>query len=176
VEFDILIATDVLYLQDAAYLIDYDLHWNPTRMIQRARRIDRLGSPHDVITNELLRQQLLVYLRDHGRALIDELPDGIHSCLRRDGRRGIFACYRHADRHFWRFWDEWAGFISDNRFEIHEIIRTTPATPRDEEWIAAERQEEALEAIAADILPTIAREGERFTESGSRSAYTGVCW
>lgn len=48
---DLLIATDVLSegqnLQDAQYLVNYDLHWNPVRMIQRAGRIDRLFSPHD---------------------------------------------------------------------------------------------------------------------------------
>ncbi len=42
-------STDVLSegmnLQKARYLINYDLHWNPTRMIQRAGRIDRIGSP-----------------------------------------------------------------------------------------------------------------------------------
>ena len=46
-EIDILFSTDVLSegqnLQDCAYLINYDLHWNPTRMIQRAGRIDRIG-------------------------------------------------------------------------------------------------------------------------------------
>ncbi len=45
----ILMSTDVLSegmnLQKAQYLINYDLHWNPTRMIQRAGRIDRIGSP-----------------------------------------------------------------------------------------------------------------------------------
>lgn len=44
----LLISTDVLSegqnLQDAGYLINADLHWNPVRMIQRAGRIDRLGS------------------------------------------------------------------------------------------------------------------------------------
>ena len=46
---NILLSTDVLSegqnLQSAKYLINYDLHWNPTRMIQRAGRIDRIGSP-----------------------------------------------------------------------------------------------------------------------------------
>jgi superfamily II DNA or RNA helicase len=45
---DLLICTDVLSegqnLQDAGVLINYDLHWNPVRMIQRAGRIDRLGT------------------------------------------------------------------------------------------------------------------------------------
>ena len=50
---DILICTDVLSegqnLQDAGVLINYDLHWNPVRMIQRAGRIDRIGSPYDLL-------------------------------------------------------------------------------------------------------------------------------
>ena len=52
-EIDILVSTDVLSegqnLQDCGYLINYDLHWNPTRMVQRAGRIDRLGSSFDVL-------------------------------------------------------------------------------------------------------------------------------
>lgn len=47
-EIDLLISTDVLSegqnLQDCGYLLNYDLHWNPTRMVQRAGRIDRIGS------------------------------------------------------------------------------------------------------------------------------------
>lgn len=47
-EVDLLVATDVMSegqnLQDCGNLINYDLHWNPTRMVQRAGRIDRLGS------------------------------------------------------------------------------------------------------------------------------------
>jgi superfamily II DNA or RNA helicase len=52
-EIDILMSTDVLSegqnLQTAKYVINYDLHWNPTRMIQRAGRIDRIGSPYKKI-------------------------------------------------------------------------------------------------------------------------------
>jgi hypothetical protein len=52
-EIDILLSTDVLSegqnLQDCGYLINYDLHWNPTRMVQRAGRIDRLGSSFDTL-------------------------------------------------------------------------------------------------------------------------------
>ena len=50
---NIILSTDVLSegqnLQSAKYLINYDLHWNPTRMIQRAGRIDRIGSPYKEI-------------------------------------------------------------------------------------------------------------------------------
>lgn len=50
---DLLIATDCLSegqnLQDADCLINYDIHWNPVRLIQRFGRIDRIGSPHKKI-------------------------------------------------------------------------------------------------------------------------------
>jgi hypothetical protein len=53
-EVDVLISTDVLSegqnLQDADCVVNYDLHWNPTRMVQRVGRIDWLGSTHDEIS------------------------------------------------------------------------------------------------------------------------------
>ena len=52
-EIDILIATDCISegqnLQDCDYLINYDIHWNPVRIIQRFGRIDRIGSKNQVI-------------------------------------------------------------------------------------------------------------------------------
>jgi superfamily II DNA or RNA helicase len=52
-QIDLLITTDTLSegvnLQDADTLINYDLHWNPLRLIQRAGRIDRIGSEHEEI-------------------------------------------------------------------------------------------------------------------------------
>ena len=52
-EIDILIATDCISegqnLQDCDYLVNYDIHWNPVRIIQRFGRIDRIGSPNTSI-------------------------------------------------------------------------------------------------------------------------------
>lgn len=52
-EIDILIATDCISegqnLQDCDYLINYDIHWNPVRIIQRFGRVDRLGSRNQQI-------------------------------------------------------------------------------------------------------------------------------
>lgn len=52
-EIDILIATDCISegqnLQDCDYLINYDIHWNPVRIIQRFGRVDRLGSRNEQI-------------------------------------------------------------------------------------------------------------------------------
>jgi superfamily II DNA/RNA helicase len=50
---DTLIATDVLSeglnMQECNRIINYDLHWNPVRLIQRFGRIDRIGTDHEVI-------------------------------------------------------------------------------------------------------------------------------
>ena len=52
-EIDLLIATDCISegqnLQDCDYLINYDIHWNPVRIIQRFGRIDRIGSKNEKI-------------------------------------------------------------------------------------------------------------------------------
>lgn len=52
-DIDILIATDVISegqnLQDCDYLVNYDIHWNPVRIIQRFGRIDRIGSRNEKI-------------------------------------------------------------------------------------------------------------------------------
>lgn len=52
-EIDLLIATDCISegqnLQDCDYLVNYDIHWNPVRIIQRFGRIDRIGSKNNQI-------------------------------------------------------------------------------------------------------------------------------
>ena len=52
-EIDLLIATDCISegqnLQDCDWLVNYDIHWNPVRIIQRFGRIDRIGSPNELI-------------------------------------------------------------------------------------------------------------------------------
>jgi hypothetical protein len=52
-EIDLLIGTDCISegqnLQDCDYLVNYDIHWNPVRIIQRFGRIDRIGSRNKVI-------------------------------------------------------------------------------------------------------------------------------
>ena len=82
---ELLIATDVLSegqnLQDAQYLINYDLHWNPVRMIQRAGRIDRLFSPHETvyIHNVMPEQGLedLLQLVDSLRRKLETIEDAV---------------------------------------------------------------------------------------------------
>ena len=66
---DILIATDTLSegqnLQDADLVINYDIHWNPVRIIQRTGRIDRLESPNEriFVTNFWPSKSIDAYLK-----------------------------------------------------------------------------------------------------------------
>lgn len=87
---DIMVATDVLgeghNLQDCSVVVNYDLHWNPVRLIQRCGRVDRIGSMANVI---LVRNFLPVdkvekeiNLREHLRRRIDE----IHSYIGEDNQ------------------------------------------------------------------------------------------
>lgn len=50
---DVIVSTDVfssgLNLQDCGIVANYDLHWNPVLLIQRAGRVDRIGTEHDII-------------------------------------------------------------------------------------------------------------------------------
>ena len=52
-EIRVLLATDIVSegqnLQDCARVVNYDLHWNPVRLIQRFGRVDRIGTEHEVI-------------------------------------------------------------------------------------------------------------------------------
>lgn len=72
-EIDVLIATDCISegqnLQDCDYLINYDIHWNPVRLIQRFGRVDRIGSQNDVIqlVNYWPDMELDDYLQLKGR-------------------------------------------------------------------------------------------------------------
>ncbi|MBM3404453.1 MAG: hypothetical protein FJY10_06140 [Bacteroidetes bacterium] len=78
-EIDFLIATDKLSegqnLQDCGMIVNYDLHWNPVRMIQRNGRINRLGTPFEeiFIFNFRPTEQLESYL-----SLVKKLEDKIN--------------------------------------------------------------------------------------------------
>jgi SNF2 family DNA or RNA helicase len=209
---DILISTDVLSegqnLQDCGAIVNYDLTWNPIRLVQRNGRIDRLGSPHSEIDiynmfpeDELeqllhLVQRLterisqiddlglldasvlgeivhprtfnvLRRLRDGDTAILDdeeqraelagpelllkqlkellnreetdrlsELPNGIHSGLRREKCYGMFFYFQaprsdgEGKRHFWRYIDARTHEVVENRYEIAQTIACHPDEPR----------------------------------------------
>jgi hypothetical protein len=221
-EIDILISTDVLSegqnLQDCGVLINYDLHWNPTRMVQRAGRIDRIGTSFDIlwalnmfpdeglekllglveslsqkiasidrsgfldasvlgeivhpqnfntlrrieeedgkvveeqeqfvelVSSEFLLQNLKSLLDGGMRNMLEDLPDGIHSGLVRQGAKGIFFYFTAQDKkrdksgpkstrqHYWRYIDlseDWrGGRVEDNRYVITNLIQCQSDTLR----------------------------------------------
>ena len=86
----VLIATDIVSegqnLQDCARVLNYDLHWNPVRLIQRFGRVDRIGSPHDEIH---LHNMLPDMELDESLGLTSRLGDriqGMHDLIGLDNR------------------------------------------------------------------------------------------
>ena len=79
-EVRVLIATDIVSegqnLQDCARVLNYDLHWNPVRLIQRFGRVDRIGSPHEEIH---LHNMLPDMELDQTLGLTDRLGDRIQA-------------------------------------------------------------------------------------------------
>ena len=92
---DLLIATDCISegqnLQDCDYLINYDIHWNPVRIIQRFGRIDRIGSPNEQIQlvnfwpNMELEEYINLEQRVSGRmVLLDISATGEENLIEQD--------------------------------------------------------------------------------------------
>ena len=79
-EIRVLLATDIVSegqnLQDCARVLNYDLHWNPVRLIQRFGRVDRIGSEHDTIHLHNMWPDLAV---DAELSLTDRLHNRIQS-------------------------------------------------------------------------------------------------
>ena len=99
-EVDLLIATDCISegqnLQDCDTVINYDIHWNPVRLIQRFGRIDRLGSRNDAIQlvnfwpNMELEEYIGLEQRVSGRmVLLDVSATGEEDLLRQQTREGM---------------------------------------------------------------------------------------
>ncbi|HQE92157.1 MAG TPA: helicase-related protein [Anaerolineae bacterium] len=133
-EIDTLIATDVLSeglnLQDCDNVINYDLHWNPVRLIQRFGRIDRIGSAHESIYayNFLPERELerTLGLQERLAQRIQEIHDTIGedaAILAPDERlneEALYAIYTRGD--ISRFEeDEVDQFVDMN--EALEIVR-----------------------------------------------------
>ena len=79
-EINVLLATDIVSegqnLQDCARVLNYDLHWNPVRLIQRFGRVDRIGTEHSVINLHNMWPDVEV---DEGLSLTERLGNRIQS-------------------------------------------------------------------------------------------------
>lgn len=79
-ETDILVSTEVLSegqnLQDCNYVVNYDLPWNPMRIVQRIGRVDRLTSEHDIVhSRECFPEDDLDELLRLSSSLMDKISD-----------------------------------------------------------------------------------------------------
>lgn len=89
-ELDLIITTDVmsegLNLQDSNFIINYDIHWNPLKLIQRIGRVDRLGTKHECVyafnflPETQLEQELGIIEK------VSERVDEINKVLGMDGK------------------------------------------------------------------------------------------
>ena len=116
-EIDILIATDCLSegqnLQDCDLVVNYDIHWNPVRLMQRFGRIDRLGSRNRKVcmTNFWPTENLDRYLDLKNRvearmALADATATGSDDVLSEESQKALQGELRFRDEQLQRLRDE----------------------------------------------------------------------
>lgn len=129
------VATDVLAeglnLQDCDKVINYDLHWNPVRLIQRFGRIDRIGSDHDVVYGFNFLPETGIErnlgLRQKLKNRIQEIHDTIgedSAILDRSeqiNEEAMYAIYEKKGGQLSLFEDEEEEFLDLN--EAEEILR-----------------------------------------------------
>jgi len=163
-ELNMLIATDVLAeglnLQDCDKIINYDLHWNPVRLIQRFGRIDRIGSEYDLIYgfNFLpetgIEKQLGLRQKLHNR--IQEIHDTIgedSAILDRTetlNEAAMYAIYEQKGSQLSLFEEEDEAFVDLN--EAEEMMRQLrKENPAEYERIAT--LQDGLRAVRAGDQP-----------------------
>jgi len=143
-ELKILVATDVmsegLNLQDGDVVVNYDLHWNPVRLIQRFGRIDRIGSKNDVIWGfnflpeiALEKQLGLHEVLRHRIAEIQETIGEDAQILDNDesvNEDAMYCIYERDSQQLSLFEDEEDDFIDLN--EAEELLRSLQAESPDE--------------------------------------------
>ncbi|HRT10293.1 MAG TPA: helicase-related protein, partial [Candidatus Paceibacterota bacterium] len=117
-EIDLLIATDCISegqnLQDCDYLVNYDIHWNPVRIIQRFGRVDRIGSLNPTVqlvnfwpTPNLDQYISLKHRVEARMALVDIAATLEENLLQREDLQDLIADdLRYRDRQLLRLKEE----------------------------------------------------------------------
>ena len=142
-QIDLLISTDALSegvnLQDADTLVNYDLHWNPVRLIQRAGRIDRIGSPNDEI-------HVASFLPERGL----------------EARLGLEAVLRQRIDEFLRVFGEDSKVLPDLGETLDEVAVVDAYTGRALEQADEDDDVDALGRHAERILALRRSDAERY--------------
>ena len=137
-EIDLLIATDCISegqnLQDCDYLVNYDIHWNPVRIIQRFGRIDRLKSRNEKIqlVNFWPTPELDEYINLKTRVearmqLVDLTATGDDDLLSLKEKDGVKQVWTHRDRQLRRMQNENLDFedieeqVNINQFTLDDF-------------------------------------------------------
>lgn len=136
IELMTVVATDVLAeglnLQDCDKIVNYDLHWNPVRLIQRFGRIDRIGSEHSVVYgfNFLPETALDRQLGGFKQVLHNRIQE-IHDTIGEDAyildrterlnEEALYAIYEKKGAELSKFEDEDEPLLDLN--EAEEILR-----------------------------------------------------
>ena len=130
-EVHVLLATDVVSegqnLQDCARVLNYDLHWNPVRLIQRFGRVDRIGTEHEVINLHSMWPDIEV---DADLVLTERLHHGIqlfHDLIGLDNRLLSEAKRLNADD-MYRIYDKRQLPESDDGFDDVSVHQRAVAT------------------------------------------------
>ena len=154
-EIDLLIATDCISegqnLQDCDYLINYDIHWNPVRIIQRFGRIDRIGSKNKKIhlVNFWPTPELDAYINLKPRvearmALVNLTATGDDDPLSLTAKESMAQVWTHRDEQLRRMQTEILDFedieeqlnlnqftLDDFRAQLLDYLRQNEAKLRD---------------------------------------------
>ena len=154
-EIDLLIATDCISegqnLQDCDYLINYDIHWNPVRIIQRFGRIDRIGSKNEKIylVNFWPTPELDVYINLKPRvearmALVNLTATGDDDLLSLKEKESMKQVWTHRDEQLRRMQTDILDFedieeqlnlnqftLDDFRAQLLNYLRENEAKLRD---------------------------------------------
>jgi hypothetical protein len=138
-------------LLDASILgeVVHPQNFNTLRRIESedGRVVEEQESFVELVSSEFLLQNLKGLLDNEMRQMLEELPDGIHSGLLRQSRRGVFFYFTAQARsggrgqaqpqqreHYWRYIDitesAQGGGIEDNRYRITSLIQCQPDTIR----------------------------------------------
>ena len=129
------VATDVLAeglnLQDCDKIINYDLHWNPVRLIQRFGRIDRIGSDHDIVYGFNFLPEIGIERNLGLRQKLQNRIQEIHDTIGEDSaildqteqinEEAMYAIYEKKGANLSLFEDEEGEFVDLN--EAEEILR-----------------------------------------------------
>ncbi|MGC8943397.1 MAG: helicase-related protein [Caldisericia bacterium] len=139
-EIQILISTDILSqglnLQDANIIINYDLHWNPVRLIQRIGRIDRIGAINDKVYcyNFLPEKEIEKHLglKERVSRRIQEIHDTIGEDTKildeteRLNEEDMYAIYSGDEKILDKYDEEESLNIDELRNIVNDIKRNNP--------------------------------------------------